>query len=513
MTDDPLLPYRSKRDFRRSPEPEGAAPGPRKGGALSFVVQKHEATRLHYDFRLELGGVLKSWAVTRGPSLDPAEKRLAVEVEDHPLEYGGFEGVIGEGYGAGTVMLWDRGTWVPASDDPAADLAAGRLRFTLEGERLRGGWHLVRMRPRGGGAKRNWLLVKDEDGQARPGDGDALLEEAGVSVSTGRDMAAIAGRPVEAKAAGRKTARAKAARPAEEKPARAPRKRAEADGATVAGVALTHPDRVYWPAEGITKREFAGYLEAVAPRLLPWIAGRPLSLLRAPDGIGGETFFQRHAGRGTSKLITQVKPRGETTPLLQVDGMGGLIALAQFGALEIHPWPARSAAVTRPDRMILDLDPAEDVGFDTVVEAALALRERVSALGLVPFCKTTGGKGLHVVVPVSGATWKALHDTAERICKALEAEEPSRFTTESAKAVRGGRIFLDYQRNARGASAVAAWSPRARPGATVSMPLDWAEVAPGLDPRAFTIRTAPARLEAPDPWAGFEAAARALPKG
>lgn len=291
-----------------------------------------------------------------------------------------------------------------------------------------------------------------------------------------------------------------------------PRSQSAAPPETVASVPLTHPDRVYWPGDGITKRDLAHYLEAVSPRLLPWIVGRPLSLLRAPDGIGGETFFQRHAGRGTSARITQVKPRGETSPLLQVDGVEGLVALAQFGALEIHPWPAKGASITRPDRLILDLDPAEDLPFNRVVEAALAVRDRVAALGLAPFCKTTGGKGLHVVVPVSGMSWKGLHDAAEGLCKALEAEEPSRFTTESAKAARTGRIFLDYQRNARGASAVAAWSPRARPGAGVSMPLDWAEVAPGLAPRAFTLRTAPARLAAPDPWAGFEEAARPLPK-
>lgn len=290
------------------------------------------------------------------------------------------------------------------------------------------------------------------------------------------------------------------------------RARTAAPAETVAGVPLTHPDRLYWPADGITKRDLAHYLEAVSPRLLPWIAGRPLSLLRAPEGIEAETFFQRHAGRGTSARITQVKPRGETAPLLQVDGVEGLVALAQFGALEIHPWPARSAAIARPDRMILDLDPAEGLPFDRVVEAALALRERVSALGLVPFCKTTGGKGLHVVVPVSGTSWKGLHDASEALCKALEADEPARFTTASAKDARTGRIFLDYQRNARGASSVAAWSPRARAGASVSMPLDWAEVTPGLDPGAFTLRTAPARLAAPDPWAGFEGAARPLPK-
>jgi bifunctional non-homologous end joining protein LigD len=521
MAADPLAPYRAKRDFRQTAEPEGAAPKPRrrKGKALAFVVQKHDATRLHYDFRLELGGVLKSWAVTRGPSLDPADKRLAVEVEDHPVEYARFEGVISMGYGAGTVMTWDRGTWEPASHDPAGDLEKGRLSFTLHGERLHGAWHLVRMRPRGRKAKQNWLLIKDEDEAARPGDGDALLEETDNSVATGRDMTAIAGKPPEAAPAKRRAAKprksvASDTPEAEQPKAAKPRTKSRSDTAahiTVGGVALTHPEKLLWPEDGITKRDLAEYMVAVAPRLLPWIEGRPLSLLRAPDGLDGDRFFQRHAGRGTSALITQVKPRGESSPLLQVDSQEGLVALAQSGTLEIHPWPARSASVTRPDRLILDLDPAEDLPFAAVVDAALVLRERVAALGLAPFCKTTGGKGLHIVAPVTpGATWKALHDTAASICQALEAEAPDRFTTESSKGVRGGRIFLDYQRNARGASAVACWSPRARPGATVSVPLDWSEVTKALDPKAFTIRTAPARIKEADPWAGFDAAAKPL---
>lgn len=192
MTDrDPLTRYRQKRDFRQTPEPAGVV---RHGGRHEglFVVQKHDATRLHYDFRLELDGVLKSWAVTRGPSLDPEEKRLAVEVEDHPLDYGGFEGVIGSGYGAGTVLLWDRGSWEPLSEDPAADLAGGRLHLRLHGTRLKGGWHLVLMRGRGREARRNWLLIKDRDEEARPGSGDALLREATTSVLSGRDLAQIA---------------------------------------------------------------------------------------------------------------------------------------------------------------------------------------------------------------------------------------------------------------------------------------------------------------------------------
>jgi len=514
MALDPLAPYRAKRDFRSTAEPKGAIPRGRKGKALAFVVQKHDASRLHYDFRLELNGILKSWAVTRGPSLDPADKRLAVEVEDHPVEYGRFEGVISMGYGAGTVMMWDRGTWEPASDDPAGDLEKGRLSFTLHGERLHGAWHLVRMRPRGRETKHNWLLIKDDDEEARPGDGDALLEEFDRSVSTGRNMAGIAGRaddkpprqPSPKRARRTETAKGADAPPSGEA------KSASSGRSVVAGVALSNPDKLYWPDEGITKRDLAEYMEAVAPRLLPWIAGRPLSLLRAPDGIKGDRFFQRHAGRGTSALITQVKPRGEKSPLLQVDRMEALVALAQSGTLEIHPWPARSRTIAQPDRLILDLDPAEDLPFTAGVEAALMLRGRIEAMGLAPFCKTTGGKGLHIVVPIApGASWKGLHDTAAMICKALEAEAPERFTTDNSKAVRGGRIFLDYQRNARGASAVAAWSPRARPGATVSMPLDWSEVTKTLDPRAFTLRTAPARLKDTDPWAGFDAAAKPLP--
>jgi bifunctional non-homologous end joining protein LigD len=205
---DPLAPYRAKRDFTRSAEPAGGSPtragraaAGRATKALAFVVQKHDATRLHYDLRLELGGVLKSWAVARGPSLDPADRRLAVEVEDHTLEYGGFEGVIAEGYGAGTVMLWDRGTWAPVgTDDPEAALAAGKLKFRVAAERLSGGWTPVRLRPRGRETRTNWLLIKERDAAARPGDGEAPLRDA--SIASGRAMEEIAaGRPARRSAA------------------------------------------------------------------------------------------------------------------------------------------------------------------------------------------------------------------------------------------------------------------------------------------------------------------------
>ena len=318
------------------------------------MVQKHAARRLHHDLRLELGGVLKSWAVAKGPSLDPADKRLAVEVEDHPLDYAGFEGVIGAGYGAGTVMVWDRGTWEPApeADDPAEALARGNLSFVLRGERLRGGWGVVRMKPRPKERQPRWLLIKRRDGEARPGEeGERWLGEAATSVLSGRTMDQIAGRE-QAPAAERK-ARAQKAPPAA--PQDAPARTKSAAGArghgcgdgsaavavAVAGVPLTRPDKPLWPEDGVTKRGLAEYFAAAAPRLLPTSPARPLTLVRAPGGVAGQRFFQRHPAAGTSPLVRRLAVPGEAEPLLAVDGVEGLVALAQAGAVEIYPWGAR----------------------------------------------------------------------------------------------------------------------------------------------------------------------------
>ena len=510
-----LAAYRAKRDFTKTSEPEGKAPR-RKGS--SFVVQKHDASRLHYDFRLELDGVLKSWAVSKGPSLVKGEKRLAVHVEDHPLDYGDFEGSIPEGqYGGGTVLLWDRGTWEPEGD-PHDGFEKGRLSFRLDGEKLQGTWHLVRMAKRPRERQESWLLIKAEDGYARMEDDPDILEEAPLSVKTGRSLEEIApGRaaksPAKRKAPVKKAAPARTESTAKTSSAG---KKEKAGGIEVAGVPLTHPDRVLWEDQGVTKQELAEFYAGIADWLLPHLVNRPLTLMRCPAGAQKKCFVQRHSWAGMSSFIqrSMVSDGTGEQEVLTVRDIQGVIALVQSGVLEMHVWGATLADLERPDRLIFDFDPGEGVEWPRVIEGALAVRERLQALGLESFVKTTGGKGLHVVVPLKPkALWADALAFTREIAEAMAADEPDRYTTTSVKQEREGRIYIDYLRNNREASAVAPYSTRSKPGAPVAMPLAWEELSAAIKPNGFTVENAGERLASlkRDPWAGLNEVEQALP--
>ena len=283
---------------------------------------------------------------------------------------------------------------------------------------------------------------------------------------------------------------------------------------TVLGIRISHPDKALWPKSkvgpAVTKRDLALYLAAAAARMLPHVAERPISVVRTPDGIEGEQFFQRHRLMGTQARMLAIKVSGEKEPFLGLDSAAALVALAQQGVTEIHPWGSRKGDPDTPERIIFDLDPAPDVDFDRVIAGAQELRKRLTKLGLVPFVKTTGGKGLHVVVAIKGARWPDAKAFAKAVAVKLEEDIPERYTTTLAKKARAGKIFVDYLRNDRTATGVAPWSTRAREGCPIAVPLTWAQVKTGLDPKKFNMRTIGAVLKKPDPWAGLAKSAKAL---
>jgi bifunctional non-homologous end joining protein LigD len=509
-----LAKYRSMRNFGKTSEPSGdkpIAPGSR------FVVQKHAARRLHYDFRLELDGVLLSWAVPKGPSMKPGDRRLAVQTEDHPIDYGDFEGIIPAGeYGGGTVVVWDRGSWQPEGN-PRDAVAKGKLTFTLDGEKLRGRFHLVRTK----GDQKGWLLFKGRDDLASE-QGDITLERP-ESVVTGRtveEVAAAADRVWHSNKPSTPTvAQRRAARIATKSVGRG-RASPQQIHALVAslplGFQLTSLDKVLYPEQGLTKGELIAYIAVVAEYMLPHVGKRPLTIVRCPEGRHKPCFFQKHILAGSPPAIhtlpiTEVD--GEIVEYMSVDDMPGLVALAQLGTLEIHTWGSHADEPEKPDLMVFDLDPGEGVTWDEVALAAFQLRRRLDDLGFVAFVKTTGGKGLHVAVPTKrGPSWDDFKGFTKAVVEAVERDAPDRFTTNMAKVHRRRKIFLDYLRNGRNATFIAPYSPRARDGAPVAMPIEWEQLAEGVDPKQFTTATVPAYLAGRerDPWADFATSARAI---
>jgi bifunctional non-homologous end joining protein LigD len=271
---------------------------------------------------------------------------------------------------------------------------------------------------------------------------------------------------------------------------------------------LTHPDRELFPEQGLTKRDLAEYYVTIAEGILPHLAGRPLSLLRCPEGAGGACFYQKHPGHAAPKALRRIriKENSGTHEYVVADDVSALAALVQMGVLEIHPWGSREEHLEKPDRIIFDFDPAPDVAWPRVVSAAAEMRERLKSLGLESFLKATGGKGLHVVAPIAPREeWPAVKDFTKAIARAMEGDAPGDYTTVMSKRERRGRIFIDYLRNDRGSTAIAPYSTRARPSAPVATPLAWRELKPTLQPSALTVLTIPKRLKAlkSDPWDGF----------
>jgi bifunctional non-homologous end joining protein LigD len=510
-----LAPYRRKRDFARTPEPAGqtAGAGP-AGGARRFVVQRHRARRLHYDLRFEIGGVLVSWAVPRGPTLDPEVRRAAVHVEDHPIEYLDFEGVIPRGeYGGGDVIVWDRGTWEPhATSDPAAAVAAGELHADVYGEKLRGRLVLIR---RDGD---QWLLLHKHDEFAVPGWDP---EQHPASVLSGRTNDEVKADPDRMWRADLPAAQASVSlrEPDPGQPAELPSGPSPADLAALDALGtggtwpvfgralrLTNLDKELFPARrggsAVTKREFIRYTAQLAPVVLPYLAGRPLHMHRFPGGAGAGGFWHKqlpdHAPDWLPRWEDPAAAPGKTRTYLVVDEPAALVWAANFGALEWHAWTARLSQPDRPTYALIDIDPGTATSWADVLVLARLHRTALQHLGVRGQPKVTGRHGLQVWIPIApGPSFADTRGWVEQLSRAIGAVVPQLVSWRWDVRERGGLARLDYTQNTSNKTLVAPYSPRAEAGAPVSAPIDWAELDdPALRPDGFTIRDLPARLAA-----------------
>ena len=498
--------YRSMRDFRRTPEPSGA--GEQTAGepaARRFVVQRHRARRLHYDLRFEVDGVLVSWAVPRGPTLDPAARRMAVHVEDHPLEYMEFEGVIPAGeYGGGDVIVWDQGTWEPyKTGDPAAEIASGELHAELHGSKLKGHVVLVR-RGEADGGKEQWLLLHKKDEHAVPG-WDA--EDHPRSVLSGRTNDEVKADPDRLWRSDLPASEASIdLRPPAVQPPSADELAALDDlgqGGTweVFGrrLRLTNLDKELFPGRDgeapVTKRDLVRYAVQVAPVALPYLRGRALNMRRFPDGISGSGFWHKqlpgHAPGWIGRWDNPEADPGETTTYLVADEPAALVWAANFGALEWHAWTSRTVEPHQPTYALIDIDPGTSTSWEDVLVLARLHRDAFAHLGVRAQPKLTGRRGIQVWIPLAaGPTFDETRAWVETLSRTVGKVVPDLVSWRWEVRERGGQARLDYTQNAINKTLVAPYSPRAAPGAPVSAPITWDELdAPWLRPDAFTVRT------------------------
>jgi bifunctional non-homologous end joining protein LigD len=542
-----LATYQRKRDFDRTPEPAGQPPG--AGAGRRFVVQRHRARRLHYDLRFEIGGVLVSWAVPKGPTLDPNMRRIAIHVEDHPIEYLNFEGVIpAGGYGGGDVIVWDRGTWEPhETDDPAGAVAAGEFHVDVTGEKLRGRFILIRTGPAEAAGKEQWLLLHKHDDDAVPGWNPEDYPRSALSGRTNDEVKADPERmwrsdlpPSEASVVvgrGGSTAAARPRRAPRPKPSPLelhPDRYADAlsqldalgnNGALdVFGrrLKLTNLDKELFPGrpgeEPVTKRELIRYAIQVGPVILPYLAGRALNMHRFPGGAQGSGFWHKqlpeHAPDWVGRWENPEAKRGHTSTYLVVDEPAALVWAANFGALEWHAWTAPTDRPDQPSYALIDIDPGTETSWEDVLVLARLHRAGLEHLGVLARPKLTGRRGVQIWIPVApGLSFTGTRTWVEQLSKSVASVVPDLVSWKWDVRDRAGRARLDYTQNASHKTLVAPYSPRAEAGAPISAPLEWDELdRPDLRPDSVTIRTAMDRLnEHGDPFRALLSAPQQLP--
>jgi bifunctional non-homologous end joining protein LigD len=510
-----LAPYRRKRDFARTPEPAGASPQEDAAGPRRFVVQRHRARRLHYDLRFEIDGVLASWAVPKGPTLDPDVRRTAVHVEDHPIEYLDFEGIIPAGeYGAGDVIVWDQGTWEPhATDDPAAAVAHGDFHADVEGEKLRGRFILVRRDSRGADQDQ-WLLLHKHDQYAVKGWNPEDYPRSALSGRTNDEVKAHPDRmwlnelpPAEASVA--IGDHASHDLPPGPDPAEMDALAALGPGGGAWEVfgrrlRVTNLDKVMFPArpgeEPVTKREFIAYAAGIAPVILPYLAGRALNMNRFPGGAQTKGFWHKqlpdHAPDWLPRWDNPNADPGDVTTYLVVDEPAALVWAANFGALEWHAWTARTDQPLLPTYALIDIDAGAGTSWDDVLVLARLHRTALEHLGVRAQPKLTGHTGLQIWIPITrGPTYEQTRGWVKQLSRAVASVVPDLVSWEWDVRARQGRARLDYTQNVKNKTLVAPYSPRPAPGAPVSAPIDWDELDdPSLRPDGITIRTVADRL-------------------
>jgi bifunctional non-homologous end joining protein LigD len=486
-----LARYQSMRDFSKTAEPSGASDPPDPGPGNRFVVQRHRARALHYDLRLEMDGVLASWAVPKGPTLDPKARRLAVHVEDHPLDYFDFEGVIPGGeYGGGDVIVWDWGTWTSGKEgeEPVQAVIDGEIHFDLHGEKLAGGFVLFRTDRNG---DKNWMLIHRSDEHAVAGwdAGDHLQ-----SVKSGLTNDEVKAAPPDMWTRDRP-------------PGPTPAELAALDDLGAKGewtfqgrtLKLTNLDKVLFPArpgeQPVTKRDLIRYHAEIAPWMLPYLEGRPLNTHRYPDGVDKPGFwfkaYPSHAPDWLARWYYEDHGKGETEWYTVVDSPPGLAWMANYGSLELHPWTSTTDAPHEPTWAYIDIDPGPNSSWDDVLVLARLYKAALEHLEVQAGAKVTGQRGIQMWVPIArGCTFDETRTWVEGISRAIGATVPDMVSWAWTKSDRGGKARLDYTQNAINKTLVAPFSARPAPGAPVSVPIEWDELDdPDLAPDRWTIRT------------------------